>query len=539
MHRICYILIALLIFSSCGSIRHIHSEVTRFQTEFDTNSVHILPHDQLSRSYHGNWQLRISGQNFDLGYKKGKLTRALFQHQEDVFFQRVSELVPKPGRQRFLIRFLKWYHRNILKDIPLEYRKEIYGLSLNAGEQHNYIATKYERNLLLHGAHDIGHAMQDLMLVGCSSIALWDEYTPDGKLLIGRNFDFYVNDAFAENKVVEFIIPDKGYKYAAVSWPGIIGVVSGMNEKGLTITINAGKSSIPLKGKTPIMLVARDILQYAQNIQEAIEIASHYEVFVSESLLIGSAQDNKAVNIEISPKKFGVYETENGKLFCTNHFQSATYAKDKRNQRQIANSHSQYRLHKLQEIFSIPATYKPIDIAQILRDKSGLKQENIGLGNEKSLNQLLAHHGVIFKPDELLMWVSNTPYQLGTFEAYNLNHAFQLQQNINPITNLEIPADTFLNSPSFTKYQKYKELLPKLEQSIRQKQSIPEGELMQWEQCNPELWFTHKLLGAYYYSQQNWEKAVYHYEIALSKEISTSKAKRQIQKQLKKARRKI
>src|SRR5690606_40391689 len=61
--------------------------------------------------------------------------------------------------------------------------------------------------------------MQDLMLVGCSSIALWDDFTEDGELLIGRNFDFYVNDAFAENKIVEFIQPKTGYNYASVTWP--------------------------------------------------------------------------------------------------------------------------------------------------------------------------------------------------------------------------------------------------------------------------------------------------------------------------------
>jgi hypothetical protein len=66
----------------------------------------------------------------------------------------------------------------------------------------------------------------------------------------------------------------------------------------------------------------------------------------------------------------------------------------------------------------------PEKMASILRNTSGLKDEKIGYGNEKALNQLLAHHAVIFSPQKKLVWVSSNPYQLGEFVCYDLNEIF-------------------------------------------------------------------------------------------------------------------
>jgi predicted choloylglycine hydrolase len=135
--------------------------------------------------------------------------------------------------------------------------------------------------------------------------------------------------------------------------------------------------------------VTREILQYAKNIDEAIAIAKKRKVFVSESILVGSANDKNAVIIEVSPKNFGVYRVQNtSRVLCTNHFQSDAYKDDKRNQKHIEESHSEYRYEKLQELYR-KKKLNPEKMASILRNTSGLKNEKIGYGNEKALNQLL------------------------------------------------------------------------------------------------------------------------------------------------------
>ena len=538
MSKKLFSLVVLLSLISCGSIKNLKKESDVFETEFQQQNFSIEKTDVLNKSVNGNWQLRISGNPYEIGYKKGFLTQNLYQNQEKIFFGKVSEMIPNTSKQNKLLYFLKWYNRNILSSIPTDLKQELYAVSTFGSDEFNDIGTKFERNLLLHSSHDIGHAMQDLMLVGCSSIALWDDFTEDGNLLIGRNFDFYVNDEFAQNKIVEFISPERGYKYASVTWPGMVGVVSGMNEKGLTVTLNAGKSSIPMRGKTPVSIVARSILQNAQTIDEAVEIADKFDVFVSESFLIGSAKDNKAVVIEMSPKRMDVYETNNGKLICTNHFQSNGYKSDKRNQNQIEESHSYYRLEKLEESFQTEKKYKVNDVLKVLRDVSGLQNENLGLGNEKALNQLMAHHGVIFKPSELKMWVSNNPYQLGAFDAYDLNTVFKSKE-LKPIKSLELPKDDFINSKDFKQYKSFRKLHKTIEIATNSEKMVSNEILTTYEKSNPELWLVYKQLGDYFYSQKQWQNAADNYQIALQKVISSKDQQKSIEQKLKKTLKKL
>ena len=165
--------------------------------------------------------------------------------------------------------------------------------------------------------------IQNLALVGCTSFGTWDTRSADSTMIIGRNFDFYVGDKFSEDKIVAFFNPTQGHKFMTVTWGGFIGAVSGMNDAGMSVTINAAKSDYPFASATPVSIVTREILQYAKNIKEAIAIAKSRKMFVSESFLVASAADNKAVIIEKTPTDLDVYDPHKDFIVCTNHFQSS------------------------------------------------------------------------------------------------------------------------------------------------------------------------------------------------------------------------
>ncbi len=506
------------------------------------DSIYSIGKNSLVKNKYGIWELYIEGNALERGLVTGSLTRELMHKQEKAIMDKIETLVPSRGYQKFLRKVVSIFNRKMHLHIPDEYKAEIYGVSRFAMEEYNSFAPPYVRSLYLHGAHDIGHALQDLMLVGCTSFAAWESKTVDGQLLIGRNFDFYVGDAFAEEKIAAFINPDEGYKFMMYTWGGMVGVVSGMNDKGLTVTINAGKSRIPLIAKTPISLVAREILQYAATTAEAIEIAKKREVFVSEAIMIGSAAERKAILIEVAPNNFGVYEIENtNHLVCSNHFQSETYQKDKRNLKSQLESHTIYRFNRMQELLGEREVVSPKAAGEILRNKEGLEGKSIGLGNEKAINQLLAHHGIIFKPEENMVWISSNPYQLGAFVAYDLNEAFSKFKNGDhfegvAVEELIIPEDDFIKSREFKNYEEYR----KLNEEILSKEfNVEEKQIIKLISLNPENWKTWAVAGEYYYLKTDYKKAVIHFKQALKREVTTLPDEKSLEKMIKKSYRKF
>ncbi|WP_084694496.1 C45 family autoproteolytic acyltransferase/hydolase [Chryseobacterium vrystaatense] len=544
-------LFLILFLVSCGVSKSVHHIPDISQYSLETPQVNKIndstfsyKQNYLTKNKQQLWELYIKGNPLQLGYNNGALTQSLMQKQEEIFFSKVEGFVPSKFKQKLLRGFLKWYNRKMYLNVREDYQAELYGLSQYSSDKYDFIAPKYLRNLYLHGAHDIGHAMQDLAMVGCTSLAVWNENTEDGQMLIGRNFDFYVGDDFAKNKLIEFIEPEDGIPYMSVSWPGMTGVVSGMNKDGITVTINAGKSKIPLTAKTPISLVTREILQYAKNIDDAIVIAKKRKVFVSESILVGSARDKNAVIIEVSPKNFGVYRVENtGRVLCTNHFQSEAYKDDKRNQKHIIESHSEYRYEKLQELLQKNKKLNPEKMAAILRDKSGLKDRKIGYGNEKAINQLLAHHAVIFSPEKRLVWVSSNPYQLGEFVCYDLNEIFsgkKAEETLQAKTTLNISRDPFVDSKEFENYEMYKLLGEEISDATDSKDILLTDDFIPWYQSmNPDLWLVYYEAGKYYFSKKEFEKAKTEFEKALTKEITTVPDRQNVEKYLKKTLKKL
>ena len=490
----------------------------------------------------GLWEMYLEGAPFERGVINGKLCLELAWKQEDAFVGQIKKIVPSDIYLNFLKYFVAWFNRNLDESVPQEYRLEIFGVSRTASDKYDYIAPKYHRILNYHAAHDIGHALQDKnMVVGCTSFSTWGKGSADSSLLVARNFDFYVGDAFAENKVVFFIKPDSGYKFISIAWGGMVGVVSGMNDQGLTVTMNAGKSDVPSGASTPISIVAREILQYASTIDEAFKLAKKHKTFVSESLMIGSAKDGRTAIIEKSPVKIGVYSVNDSqdRILCSNHFQSDIFANDELNLKNIAETDSKYRYERLSQLLDGTGAVDILEAAQILRDRNGLNNADLGMGSQLAINQLNGHHSVIFKPSELKVWVSTPPWQLGAFQEYDLKKVFAQApylRSVAPLHEIEsgIPVDSFRFSTEYVNYLQFRRLKSDIHDCLakEKKCSLPESVTSQIVASNPHLWYAYELAGDYFELRGEMEKAAKAYQDALTKAIPTLAETKRVENKL-------
>ena len=503
--------------------------VLNWQREEPSPGFFTIKNNWFRKSKSGLYELYVEGQPFDRGVVNGKLSKELIQLQEDYFNDQINKMVPSKFYRHFLKYVIGWFNRDLDKYVTEEDKDEIYGISLSASDKYDYVGNNYQRILNYHAAHDIGHALQNLALVGCTSFGTWGSRSADSTMIIGRNFDFYVGDHFSENKIVSFEKPADGFKFMYVTWGGFIGVVSGMNEKGLTVTINAAKSDMPSGSATPVSLVAREILQYADNISGAMAIAKKRKMFVSESFLIGSAEDNKAVIIEKTPDSVGLYDPGGNEIICANHFQSKELGQLRSNQIQMRQSASDYRFHRMQELLAADKKNTVQATVKILRDRAGMENTDIGMGNEKAVNQMIAHHSIIFEPQKKRVWVSTGPWQLGEFVCYDLEKVFSMNgmKTDREImdSSLNLSADSFMLTDRFQLFLKYR----------RYKKEILEGKEINPDSLiatNPNYYQAYQMAGNEMFKEKRYEKAIYYYQHALSKEISTKTEENEIRNQI-------
>jgi isopenicillin-N N-acyltransferase like protein len=179
---------------------------------------------------------------------------------------------------------------------------------------------------------------------------------------------------------------------------------------------------LPNQTATPVAIVAREIMERAHNLAEALKILRDAKVFVSTIWLVGSRADGKFVVVEKTPDATNVREPEGDSIVCPNHFETVGLRDDPRNTNYMAEATSISRETRLKELIQeSDGKIDPVLAVEFLRDRKLPGGIFAGDGHRGSLNAFIATHATVMDLSAGIFWAASPPNQLGKFVAFDMN----------------------------------------------------------------------------------------------------------------------
>lgn len=163
----------------------------------------------------------------------------------------------------------------------------------------------------------------------CAVLIAEPQRSSTGKLLFGRNFDFPAFDVLDRLSLVTVYHPQGYHAFASVGYPGSAGVMSGMNDAGLSLACldsgpaKDGSARFDPQGD-PMLITFRRVLEECATIDEAEKVVRDTRHTTWFNLAV--CDKHRAIVLEITTKQVVARRAEDYLLACTNHFRTAELA---------------------------------------------------------------------------------------------------------------------------------------------------------------------------------------------------------------------
>lgn len=203
--------------------------------------------------------LHLKGTPYEMGYQRGWFAKEKVQLTVDLFDGLLKQAEQEVGLPRVASNLiLDITYQLCAPYIPERYKREMEGLADASGCDLKIIRR--------------GHVISVITERGCSAFAVWGRATADGSLFHGRNFDWITSAGLEDTAVLALYEPEGLKPFASVGYAGVIGVYSGMNMEGISISqIGAITEDKSLRG-LPLEFVLRRLLEECGDIDGARDI---------------------------------------------------------------------------------------------------------------------------------------------------------------------------------------------------------------------------------------------------------------------------
>ena len=181
--------------------------------------------------------------------------------------------------------------------------------------------SKVDRDLLVL----INTAFDVVSVFACSAIVAEPDRSATGEVVMGRNLDLPPFAHMHELTMVTVYRPKGKHAFASVGFPAIVGVISGMNDSGLSLAVNEiyeSKDAAPKYSPlgTPKLMLLRRVLEECTTIDEAEKLLKATPR--TGLMAVTMADKTGGAVFEITPKNVIRRRPADGIVTCTNDFLS-------------------------------------------------------------------------------------------------------------------------------------------------------------------------------------------------------------------------
>jgi len=270
------------------------------------------------------WVLQLSGTPKQRGKAAGALVGEQIRWVLPRYLEATLGSKEVSGQVRGLVR-------KMAAGIPEKHREQIEALAESAGVDPDGL-------LVANLAPDLFAAM------ACSCLAVSQE----GSVLFARNLDWHGGDALAELGLV-VVESGEGLRFASLTWPGLVGVATGINEKGLAaadlVVLGRGAGFQP---GVPVFFALRGLLQTCGSVEEAAGRLEKTRRTVLQNYML--ADPRTAAALETGPQRFRRRDLSRGHVAVTNHFDPDKHPKGRYKKLIAAGKKGGLDVSKLQQV---------------------------------------------------------------------------------------------------------------------------------------------------------------------------------------------
>jgi isopenicillin-N N-acyltransferase like protein len=403
-------------------------------------------------------EVGLRGKPEQIGYEHARLLYPEMVQNEGILLGRFQQQVSNPVLRNVLLDLAELRYAHVDRGMSLARRTEIAaGARGFSPDPYAGIFPTYQRFVYLNALYDMALSFEHSPLIGCTTFTFGGDALDGGGGILARAFDFEVDEVFDDHKAVFFVREDGQIPFASVAWPGLVGVVSGMNADGVAIVVHGARGGQPQAEGEPVVHALRRVLSTAHNTEEALAALAAQPAMVSHIVIL-TDESGRSAAVERVPGKPNFVRFLAPKAVTTNHFEGPS-ARDPKNLSVRAKTSTLPRRSRGDELLSRLPTHLAApdavnDAIALLRDRNGTGDQSLSLGDRSAINALIATHGVVMDTKRRILWVSESPHLLGRFVGFDLSRAFAADYDPEHAAGLpSLPEDPLLTSGEYGRFR--------------------------------------------------------------------------------------